>query len=119
MFSAFMGELGLLQMISAISFLMGLLTASIGLSQISAAITAGKPAARPRVDLSGGRPESAAQPVHVHQPRGQLVRPDHSLGHLSDRSRHRFAVSCMVNTVQGTRLTGPIDNPIPCSHVPA
>lgn len=41
MFSAFMGELGLLQMISAISFLMGLLTASIGLSQISAAITAG------------------------------------------------------------------------------
>lgn len=40
MFSAFMGELGLLQMISAISFLMGLLTASIGLSQISAAITA-------------------------------------------------------------------------------
>lgn len=43
MFSAFMGELGLLQMISAISFLMGLLTASIGLSQISAAITAGSP----------------------------------------------------------------------------
>lgn len=41
MFSAFMGELGLLQMISAISFLMGLLTASIGLSQISTAITAG------------------------------------------------------------------------------
>lgn len=41
MLSAFMGELGLLQMISAISFLMGLLTASIGLSQISAAITAG------------------------------------------------------------------------------
>lgn len=41
MFSAFMGELGLLQMISAISFLMGLLTASIGLNQISAAITAG------------------------------------------------------------------------------
>lgn len=41
MFSAFMGELGLLQMISAISFLMGLLTASIGLSQISAAVTAG------------------------------------------------------------------------------
>lgn len=41
MFSAFMGELGLLQMISAISFLMGLLTAFIGLSQISAAITAG------------------------------------------------------------------------------
>ena len=41
MFSAFMGKLGLLQMISAISFLMGLLTASIGLSQISAAITAG------------------------------------------------------------------------------
>lgn len=41
MFGAFMGELGLLQMISAISFLMGLLTASIGLSQISAAITAG------------------------------------------------------------------------------
>ena len=41
MFSAFMGELGLLQMISAISFLIGLLTASIGLSQISAAITAG------------------------------------------------------------------------------
>lgn len=41
MLSAFMGELGLLQMISAISFLMGLLTASIGLSQISAAVTAG------------------------------------------------------------------------------
>lgn len=42
MFSAFMGELGVLRMISAISFLMGFLTASIGLSQISAAVAAGR-----------------------------------------------------------------------------